>query len=144
MTNKELKNINKENNRILTIIRGLPGSGKTTFAEYLAKANNAVICCADDFFVKDGEYKWNPDKLGAAHGWCKRKCEETMKEGKDIILANTSTKESEFKPYVVLANKYGYKVFSVIVENRHNGENIHNVPEETIVRMNDRFQVKLK
>jgi predicted kinase len=144
MTNKELKNKNKENNCKLIIVRGLPGCGKSTFAEYLSLSNNGVICCADDFFIKDGEYNWNSSKLGAAHNWCKKKCEEAMKNGKDVILSNTSTKESEFKPYVVLANKYGYMVFSTIVENRHNGENIHKVPEETISRMEQRFQIKLK
>ena len=43
----------------------------------------------------------------------------------------------------ILAEKYGYMVISMIVENRHDGENIHNVPEETIEKMRNRFDIKL-
>ena len=128
----------------LTIVRGIPGSGKSTFAEYLSMSNNAVICTADDFFVDEsGEYNWNPAKIGMAHSWCKKQCENAMKSGKDVIIANTSTTESELKPYITLANKFNYRVFSVIVENRHGGTNIHSVPDETISRMKGRFSIKL-
>jgi predicted kinase len=144
MNNKELKEINKENGCKLIIVRGIPGCGKSTLAEYIALSKDAVICTADDFFMKDGVYKWNPAQIGFAHSWCKKKAEKAMSEGKDVILANTSTKESEFKPYMVLANKFGYMTFSIIVENRHGGKNVHDVPYETIVKMTDRFQVKLK
>jgi hypothetical protein len=47
------------------------------------------------------------------------------------------------KPYFELATKYGYKVFSVIVENRHGGHNVHGVPEESLEKMRNRFDVKL-
>jgi len=60
-----------------------------------------------------------------------------------IIIANTSTTESELKPYYELADRYGYKVFSVICENRHNGKNEHNVPEATIEKMKERFNIQL-
>ena len=35
------------------------------------------------------------------------------------------------------------KVFSIIVENRHGGENVHNVPQETLEKMKNRFEIKL-
>ena len=47
------------------------------------------------------------------------------------------------KPYYELAEKYGYAVFSLIVENRHGGKNVHNVPEETLEKMRNRFEIKL-
>ena len=47
------------------------------------------------------------------------------------------------EPYFKLAEKYGYTVFSVIVENRHGGKNEHGVPEEKVQVMKDRFQIKL-
>ena len=47
------------------------------------------------------------------------------------------------KPYFNLAKKYGYKVFTIVVENRHGGQNQHNVPQEVIDRMVDRFEIKL-
>jgi len=129
--------------KTLTLTRGTPGSGKSTFAEYLASLNGGVICCADDFFMKDGEYKWNPNQIGIAHGWCKNKCEQAMQEGKNVIVSNTLTTEKELKPYLTLANKFGYRVYSLIVENRHGGKNTHGVPADTISRMKDRFSIKL-
>jgi hypothetical protein len=45
--------------------------------------------------------------------------------------------------YFDLAKKYGYKIFTIIVENRHYGVNQHGVPAEKIEQMKNRFEVKL-
>ena len=127
----------------MIILRGLPGSGKSTVAEYIVQLNGAVICCADDYFMKDGEYKWNPALLGSAHNWCKNLCEGAMKNGENVIVANTNTTDSELKPYLDMSTKYGYRVFSMIVENRHGNSNIHNVPSDSLDKMKNRFSVKL-
>ena len=47
------------------------------------------------------------------------------------------------KPYFELGEKHGYKVFSVIVENRHGGTNVHDCPEDKIELMRNRFEIKL-
>jgi hypothetical protein len=60
-----------------------------------------------------------------------------------IVVSNTFTQEWEMEPYFELAKKYGYKVFSLIVENRHGGTNVHNVPEDKIEQMKNRFSIKL-
>jgi NEDD4-binding protein 2 len=60
-----------------------------------------------------------------------------------IVIANTSTTEKEMKPYLDLAKEFGYRVFSVVVENRHGGINVHNVPEETLEKMRNRFDIKI-
>lgn len=127
--------------RNLIIVRGLPGSGKSTFAELLSRA----ICTADDFYMdRDGNYNWVPDKIHIAHKWCQRKCERFMKADIPlIVVANTSTTTKELKIYENLAEEYNYKVFSVVVENRHGGKNTHGVPEETLRKMEDRFNIKL-
>ena len=49
--------------KVLIIVRGIPGCGKSTFAELLGSA----ICTADDFHMKDGEYKWIQERVGLAH-----------------------------------------------------------------------------
>jgi predicted kinase len=126
--------------KVLIIVRGIPGCGKSTFAKLLG----GKVFTADDYFMVDGVYSWNPEKIGAAHSWCQSECERYMKyELSPAIVANTSTTEKELKPYYDLAEKYGYKVFSVIVENRHNGVNEHNVPEEALQKMIERFTIKL-
>ncbi len=131
----------KMNERVLIIIRGIPGCGKSSFAKLFGTSN---VCTADDYFMKDGEYKWDPSKIKFAHEWCQSKAKSMMDVYEPlIIVANTSTTERELKPYYDLAEKYGYKVYSVIVENRHEGKNIHNVPEATLEAMKTRFQIKL-
>ena len=60
-----------------------------------------------------------------------------------IVVANTFTQEWEMKTYYEMAERYKYRVHSVIVENRHDGVNEHDVPEETLVKMRNRFEVKL-
>jgi hypothetical protein len=62
---------------------------------------------------------------------------------REIAVSNTFTQEWEMEPYNKLAEKYGYKVFSVIVENRHGGVNTHGVPEDKLEIMKNRFEVKL-
>lgn len=128
--------------KILIIVRGLPGSGKTTFARMLVEPG--CICSADDYHMKEGKYDWKLENAGLAHKKCQEKCERLMKMNfSKIAIANTSTTEDELKPYYNLAKTYKYKVFSIIIENRHNGKNEHNVPEETINKMHQRFSTKL-
>lgn len=130
--------------RCLYLIRGIPGSGKSTFAKELVP--DFLVCEADKFFIKDNEYQFNPSKLGEAHIWCQKIVETYMKDGElypKIAVSNTFTTERELQPYFDLAEKYDYVVFSVIVENRHGNESVHNVSDETINKMINRFQIQL-
>jgi hypothetical protein len=47
------------------------------------------------------------------------------------------------EPYYKIAEQYGYRVHYIIMENRHDGVNEHNVPEETLEKMKSRFEVQL-
>lgn len=128
----------------MIILRGLPGSGKTAFANYLVYFNNFVICTADDYFYdQQGNYNFDYSKISEAHKYSREKCEKALKEGRDVIVANTSVKEDEINEYIKLANQYNYRYFSLIVENRHGNENIHGVPDETIEKMKNKFSIKL-
>ena len=60
-----------------------------------------------------------------------------------IVVSNTFTQEWEMEPYFQMAKTYDYKVFTVIVENRHGGVNTHGVPEDKLQMMKDRFEFKL-
>ena len=126
--------------KTLIIVRGIPGSGKSTFAELLG----GWICTADDYHMHDKQYNWKQENVHLAHLKCQQKVETGMKNSLPrIIVANTSTTEREMSPYYTLAHMYGYKVFSVIVENRHGGVNTHNVPQATLDKMISRFDIKL-
>ena len=129
--------------KVCIILRGVPGCGKSTVADYLAQLNNATVCVADDFFMENGNYNFDINKLHLAHQWCQDKFLNCLKNGQNVIVANTSTTEKELIPYITTANEYGYLTFSMVVENRHGGTNVHNVPEETLEKMKNRFSVKL-
>ena len=97
------------------------------------------------FFIdENGNYNFNPSKLKEAHHWCQEEIEFLMKLGHtSVVVSNTFTQEWEMEPYNKLAEKYGYKVFSVIVENRHGGVNTHGVPEDKLEIFKNRFEIKL-
>jgi hypothetical protein len=129
----------------LFLLRGLPGSGKTTLANQLGGS----LVEADRYFMEYGDYKFDASKLKEAHAWCREQVQnwmETNGRGFDvprIVVSNTFTQEWEMKPYYDLAKEHGYMVFSLIVENRHGGQNVHNVPEDKIEQMRKRFEVIL-
>jgi predicted kinase len=124
----------------LYLLRGLPGAGKSTIGKNLKSINFE----ADEYFIKNGVYKFDPTKIKDAHKWCQNKVKNCMIEGiKDISVSNTFTQEWEMQAYVDMASDYGYMVFSIIVENRHGGKNVHNVPTETLEKMKNRFELKL-
>jgi len=135
--------------KVLVLLRGLPGSGKSSFANLIW--SSFVICEADQFFYDaEGNYNFDPSKLKEAHKYCRDKVESFMLDNEknpqfypEIIVSNTFTKEWEMEEYFKLANKYGYKVVSLIIENRHGGKNVHGVPDSKINEMRNRFEISL-
>ena len=133
--------VSMNNMKTLYIVRGLPGSGKSTFAKSL----NCPVFEADMFFVnQQGVYNFDITRIKDAHAWCQEMIEDHMFNQEDkIAVSNTFTQEWEMKPYYDMAKTYGYIVFSVVVENRHGGENVHGVPSDKLEVMKNRFEIKL-
>jgi len=124
----------------LVLVRGIPGSGKTTFASLI---DPDVRISADDFFVNEnGEYEFDSNKLPDAHAWCQTQVWNAMTNRQPVICVdNTFTQVWEIIYYYQAAATHGYRVHSTVVENRHSGKNQHGVPEKHVKRMKDRFQV---
>lgn len=134
-------------NKIVIIVRGTSGNGKSSFADYIKSLyKDVLICCADDYFTdKDGNYNWSLDKLPNAHMYCQNKFKQALlDEISLIIVANTSTREKDVNYYRNLAIEANYKVFVILLENWHNGTDIHNVPEETKERMKSQLKESIK
>ena len=137
-----------ENEGELILLRGIPGSGKTTLAKILLQirgTDEPEVLSADDFFEdENGEYHFDSLKIKEAHNHCQFRCSERMRQQKaKIIVANTFTQEWEMEIYFEMAKRYNYRVHTLIVENRHGSENIHGVPIEKITQMKKRFEIKL-
>ena len=131
----------------LYLLRGLPGSGKSTLAKQLGGSHFETD---KYFFDEQGNYNFDGSKLKEAHQWCQDSVSNAMLlnhttgENETIVVSNTFTQEWEMKPYMDMAKDWGYRVFTIIVENRHGGVNQHGVPDEKLQQMNDRFEIKLK
>jgi predicted kinase len=135
--------------KLLVLLRGLPGSGKSSFAKHMW--SDFVICEADQFFYDpEGNYNFDPSKLRDAHKYCRDKVETFMSDNvknsqfyPEIVVSNTFTREWEMDEYFKLAKKYNYQVVSLIVENRHGNKNVHGVPDSKIEEMKNRFEISL-
>lgn len=154
MKNIITNNYKKAQNKMLYVLRGCPGSGKSYKAKQLA-GESGVICSADDFFIEkgEGEYAFDPSLLGQAHQQCQDRTIEALKQEKSpIIIDNTNTKLWEMKklrPIIQLAQSMGY---SVRIEEPETDwwksrdidemakRNSHGVPREAIEKMVNRYQ----
>ena len=130
----------------LYLLRGLPGSSKSTLAKQLGGTHFET----DNYFLDDNKnYKFDGSKLREAHQWCQDLVSDAMLlnhttgHNDTIVVSNTFTKEWEMKPYIDMAKDWEYRVFSIIVENRHGGVNQHGVPDEKLQQMKDRFEISL-
>jgi len=120
----------------IVILRGVPGSGKSTYAaknypDYKLLEN-------DQFFMKDGSYQYDPKKIGEAVAACQCKAICAMSRGEDIVIANTHTHVWEFFVYCNLATAFNYNLTIIRLRNRF--KNVHNVPDETVQRMEYEYE----
>lgn len=103
------------------ILRSVSGAGKSTLAKKLA--SEWCIFEADKYLVNGkGEYEWTPERMMEAHRTCFEKYSQYIEGGiGPLVVSNTNTREWEFSHYKKKAESFGYQVFSLIVEHRHEG-----------------------
>ena len=119
----------------LTIIRGLPGSGKSTYAK---KNYNCLILENDMFHIKSGEYCYSRDKMPEAISWCDSICENALSLGMDVVVANTFIKKNFVDSYRKLADKYDadFEVIRCVAD----FGNVHDVPKFVLEDMKNGFE----
>jgi predicted kinase len=117
------------------ILRGVSGSGKSTFIKKLPK--NRVVHSTDKFFYKGGKYRFDLKKLPLFHEKNFKEYQKSLKKGKRVVVVdNTNLLCEHVKPYIDEARKYGYKIVLVdfLPKRReyHYKRNTHNIPLKAI------------
>lgn len=139
-----MKNKSLPQNSII-LLRGLPGSGKSTLAKVLSEYGKYPVHSVDSYFTNEsGEYNFEFDKNYIAYKNCEEQTRKSLANKiEKIFVDNTFTIEWEMEPYYKLASEFNYALFIITVENRHGGKNIHNINEEQIEKMSEKYKVVL-
>ncbi len=112
--------------RDLYIVRGLPGAGKTALVESLCSPLDKMYS-PDDYMVDErGVYAYDNSRVQETIDACQKGVEKAMQRGVSRIFVHALfTKHAHMQPYFKLASRYGYRVFSCVVERHHNGRSEH-------------------
>ena len=123
----------------LILIRGLPGSGKSTRASKLASTLGAIHLEADQYFINEaGEYHFDAALLSQAHLWCLTQTQMQLRQGNSVIVANTFVQHWELAPYQALAKELAVQFEILVCRDQY--QNIHGVPEATLLSMKQKWQ----
>uniref|UniRef100_A0AAG5D075 Smr domain-containing protein n=1 Tax=Anopheles atroparvus TaxID=41427 RepID=A0AAG5D075_ANOAO len=139
--------------RVMVLMRGAPGSGKSHLSRSLIDCASGGdyrnhIFSADDYFVINGQYKFQPDGLDAAHRFNQKNVLAKARDGwSPIVVDNTNIRLWEMYPYVQIAADHGYhlEILEPVTHWRNNSRslairNTHGVPEPKIKMMLQNYE----
>ncbi len=125
----------------MLIVRGIQGSGKSSFVPMFFPESSYELIEPDQYMVNDqGEYEYSQAKLGECIAKCNAKARELAATGQNIVLCGTFGRKVHFQVYLDLAKEFGYEVAVITINKFHNNKNIHNVPDEAIERTRNMFE----
>lgn len=138
--------------KLLILLRGLPGSGKTTLSRILlGRSRDGIVFSTDDYFHHQDGYRYNVNQLGDAHDWNQNRAKQAINQGRSpVIIDNTNTQAWEMKPYVEMAIGKGYRVEFHEPETwwkfdpeELEKRNKHGVSRKKIAQMLDRYEYQM-
>lgn len=126
------------------IIRGLPGSGKSTMAKELAGVDG-VIHSTDDYRYVNGIYVYDRSKNAQNHQKCfEAFCVSLAAQIPVVIHDGVNSKLIYFTRYIQAAKRAGYEVTVMqiphITAAAAAARNIHGLSESNIQRMIDEWE----
>jgi len=141
--------------KTVIINRGIPASGKSSFAKEIVdtlsqKGLSAVRCSTDDFFMVDGEYRFDVRKLREYHLKNQNRFKQALKDEIDLVICdNTNIEPWEANVYYELAKENNYRVILMDFEPRKLSSHIkaqsnegyrHNIPSDILENMLNSYQ----
>ena len=120
----------------LTIIRGLPGSGKSTYAA--RNYPDTFHVETDMFHVHYGEYDFNPHVRSQSESWLKNSIRIALRSGMDVVASCVFGHAKKIEELKQIANDAGAK-FEVIRLIGNFGDK-HNVPKDVLRAMRESFE----
>ena len=120
----------------LHLVRGIPGSGKSSFVR---KTFPGILHIENDMFhMHDGKYDWHSEHMKDAISWCAEMVKTALENSMDVVVANTFTKKKFIEFYKKLADEYHAKfnVYRCI----GNFKNVHGLTNSTVKNFEDNME----
>jgi len=124
---------------IMFLVRGRPGSGRTTYAQVnLVSKGYTHIEYEEYFKAKKMSFVYNEANIRAADDWCQRRAKEAVLKGEDVVVSNPFTHIWELGTYLKIAQSRGY----VVVVHKCEGEfePTNPYPPQALKYMRERFE----
>ena len=104
----------------------------------MAKALGCFHVEADMFHVRDGEYRFSPERIAESHAWCVNAARNALIMGLDVVVSNTFTQAWEVLPYRKIAQDIGADIEIIVASG--GWQNTHDVPVDTLAKMRARWE----
>ena len=114
---KAKKIIAKSPERFAFIMRGVPGSGKSTTAIKLA-GSSGIIHAVDNYHVDSrGSFCWDDAKVEEYYERNFRAFTKSCQRGYPVIVCDCiNIERADFKKYIDVAKQYGYITSTVVMD----------------------------
>lgn len=123
----------------LIMIRGIPGSGKSTMARGMIERGEADSHYEPDmFYSRTGTYVWYAEEVFEAHAWCMQNIRRDLIAGKRVVMAHTFIKCWEIQKYAQIAKELGLKY--EVIEANGCYQNLHQCPEHVLNHMRESWE----
>ena len=146
-----------ENMRVLLLLRGSAGCGKSTWIEqnglkqYALSADNIRMMCSSPQMMPDGTHAISQANDNIVWKTLFNILETRMKNGEFTVIDATNSKTSEMNRYKKMCDEYRYRIYCVdmttvpieVTKERNRGrQELKIVPEEVIDKMYARFETQ--